>query len=72
MLRITAERKEERDEENEKYHVVERRYGSSTRSLRLPKTADGDNIVAKHENGVLRITVPKKVEESKKSQIPVH
>lgn len=41
VLRISAERKEEKKEENERYHLQERRWGSVTRSVRLPRDAKG-------------------------------
>jgi len=38
---------------------IERSYGKVQRSLRLPKNIDVSNVTAKHENGVLNITIPK-------------
>jgi HSP20 family protein len=37
-------------------------YQSFSRSFSLPNTADSEKIVAKYENGILRITIPKKEE----------
>eukprot|EP01027_Heterolobosea_sp_BB2_P022382 GEZU01032947.1.p2 GENE.GEZU01032947.1~~GEZU01032947.1.p2 ORF type:complete len:176 (+),score=74.73 GEZU01032947.1:468-995(+) len=59
MLTISGEKKEERKEENERIHRVERRYGKFSRSLRLPKGVDPNSIQANFENGVLRVVVPK-------------
>jgi HSP20 family molecular chaperone IbpA len=39
--------------------AVARRHGKFSRSLRLPRSVDIKNISAKHENGVLIITVPR-------------
>ena len=41
------------------YHRIERSYGSFARSLRLPRTADGEKIEASFDKGVLTVTVPK-------------
>jgi HSP20 family protein len=37
-------------------------YQSFSRSFSLPNTADSEKIAAKYENGILRITIPKKEE----------
>ena len=41
-LTIKAEKKEEKEEKNIHYHMMERRYGSFTRSLRLPVEVKAD------------------------------
>jgi HSP20 family protein len=50
------------DEEKENYHVMERRYGSFQRSLRVPDTVDDRKVEARFENGVLKVTLPKRPE----------
>ena len=50
------------DEDKENYHVMERRYGSFQRSLRLPDTVDDTKIDARFDNGVLKVTLPKRPE----------
>jgi len=52
----TAERKEG---DGTEYHLVERSYGSFTRSFRLPKGVDDSKITASFANGVLDVHVPK-------------
>ena len=52
----SAERKEGDDAE---YHLLERSYGSFTRSFRLPKGIDDSKITANFANGVLDVRVPK-------------
>lgn len=44
VLRISGERKEEKTEENERWHVQERRWGSTTRAIRLPRNANPEDI----------------------------
>lgn len=61
-LTIKGERKFEKETKEENYHRIERAYGSFYRSFSLPHYIDQDNIEAEHENGILKITMPKKAE----------
>lgn len=54
VLTIHGER---REEEHDHGHS-EVRYGSFTRSVRLPKGAHTDEVVARYDAGVLEVTVP--------------
>jgi HSP20 family molecular chaperone IbpA len=56
VLTIHGER---REEEHDNGHS-EVRYGSFTRSVRLPKGAHADEVVARYDAGVLEVTVPLK------------
>lgn len=58
-LTVTAERKDDREQNGRKWHRVEHRYGRFVRAISLPKDASGDNIDAVYKNGVLTVTVPK-------------
>jgi HSP20 family protein len=62
ILSLKGEKKSERDEKEETYHLVERSFGSFERSFRLPDTADQDKITADFNKGVLRVVVPKRAE----------
>jgi HSP20 family protein len=64
MLTIQGEKRLDYDEEKEDYHVMERRYGSFSRSLRVPDTVDEANVEARFENGVLKVTLPKRPESA--------
>jgi HSP20 family protein len=61
VLAIKGEKKEQRKEgdESSRYHVLERTYGSFTRSFQLPKGLDESKIDARFEHGVLTVRVPK-------------
>jgi HSP20 family protein len=65
MLTVKGEKKSERKEDKENYHLTERRYGAFERTFRLPETADADKIKAAFDDGVLTVTVPKKAEAKK-------
>lgn len=70
LLTIRGEKKQEREDKEEDYHVVERSYGTFTRSIRLPKEVQSDKISASYKNGILKVTLPKS-EEAKKKEIKI-
>lgn len=59
VLRLSGERKLEKDAQKEGYHRIERTYGSFARSFALPQQVNGEAVQAAFDNGVLTITVPK-------------
>jgi HSP20 family protein len=61
-LTLRGERKFEKETKEENYHRIERAYGSFFRSFTLPTYVDQDGIEAQHENGVLKIHMPKRAE----------
>jgi len=67
VLTIKGEKKSEREETKEDYHLVERSCGSFFRSLKLPAAVEVDKIEARYEKGVLTITCPKKEEVKPKT-----
>ena len=69
-LVLSAEKKAETTEENEqrKFHVQERSYGSIERSFTLPEDADVEQISASHKDGVLTICIPRKQPEEPKTR----
>ena len=66
-LSIKGERKFEKETKEENYHRIERSYGSFYRSFQLPNYIDQDKIKAEHEDGVLRVSMPKKAETKPRS-----
>ena len=71
MLTISGERKFEKvEDDNKKYHRIERSYGQYTRSFRLPETVDAENLTAEFKDGVLSIHLPKR-EDQKPKQIEI-
>ena len=70
-LTVRGERKFEKEEKEENFHRIERRYGSFVRSFTLPNTIDTENVQASYENGVLKIELSKRA-EAKPKQIKVN
>jgi len=60
ILTLTGEKKQESEEDKDNYYYRESRYGSFSRSLRLPEDAAPEEVDATYKNGVLRVVVPKK------------
>lgn len=69
-LTIKGEKKREEERTGERFHSVERYYGSFQRSFRLPANIQTDKVEATFERGLLVITLPK-TEEAKKKEIKV-
>jgi HSP20 family protein len=70
-LTVRGERKFEKEEKEENFHRVERRYGSFYRAFTLPSTVDPDSVRADYDNGVLKVALAKKA-EAKPKQIKVN
>lgn len=58
VLTVSGSRTEEKEEKEERFVRRERRTGSFSRSMRLPKGVEPDDIKATCENGVLEVTIP--------------
>jgi len=72
VLTLAGERKEEKREDNEKLHRIERFHGSFSRRFTLPDDADEQGIKAESKDGVLVIHIPKqKVAHPQPRQIQV-
>ena len=70
VITLRGERSFEKKDETDNYHRVERSYGSFTRSFTLPQTVSAEGAIAEYNNGVLRVTLPKR-EETKARRIEV-
>ncbi len=69
-LESSTEKKSEIDEKN--YYRKEIRYGSFRRNVQLPSHVQGDKAEAEYENGILKISIPKRKEEkTKKIEVKV-
>jgi HSP20 family protein len=71
VLTIRGERKQEKEEHGKKFHRVERKYGSFTRSFTLPDNVDENAIKAAFKDGMLHLHI-QKTEEAKPKVIEVN
>jgi HSP20 family protein len=65
-LTVKGERKFEKEEKEENFHRIERRYGSFYRAFTLPSTVDTEHVQAKYNAGVLKLELLKKPEAQPK------
>ena len=70
VLTISGEVNKDEERSDHDYYVRERRYGSFSRSLELPRAVNADKADAVFENGVLTITLPK-ADKARGNQIPI-
>ncbi|WP_293944655.1 MULTISPECIES: Hsp20/alpha crystallin family protein [unclassified Sphingobacterium] len=67
LLTISSAKEEKNEEQTDTYTRREFSYQSFQRSFELQKdVVDQDNIQARYENGMLRLTIPKKEEAKQK------
>jgi len=65
-LTVKGERKFEKEEKEENFHRIERRYGSFFRAFTLPSTVNTEDIHASYNAGVLKLELAKKPEAQPK------
>lgn len=70
-LTIKGEHRQEKKQEEQRMHIMERRYGSFHRTITLPENAKMDQISADYENGLLMIHIPKDKNKSPR-KIQIH
>lgn len=72
VLTLKGEKKSEREEKKDDYHLTERSFGSFQRSFQVAESVDPDKVVASFDKGVLKISMPKKPEAAHaEKQIPI-
>lgn len=69
-LTVKGEKKQQFEKTGDRYHHIERSYGTFQRSFTLPAAVDSHKIDASYDNGVLTVDVPK-LEEAKPKEIEV-
>jgi len=63
LLTISSEKKVETEtNEGQQFTRQEFSYQSFSRSFTLPNTVEGEKIMARYENGILKVVIPKKEE----------
>ena len=59
MLTIKGSRESDSTADESGYHRRERSFGKFSRSFGLPENTDAERIMAEHNNGVLKVHIPK-------------
>jgi HSP20 family protein len=60
ILTVSSEKEDKSEDKNDKTIRKEFRYSSFSRTFTLPETIDSDKIRAKHKDGVLAVSIPKR------------
>lgn len=60
ILTIKGEKKKESELKEGNYYVLERSFGTFSRSFNMPDIADTQKTSAKFKNGILELKIPKK------------
>ena len=71
LLKLSGERRFEKDTKEENYRRVERSYGSFLRTFSLPSQVDPEGVKASFKDGILTVEVPK-AEEAKPRKIAIN
>ena len=73
VLTVSAEKKQEKNEDGKRFTRREFSYNTFSRSFTLPQTVNADKIDAKYQHGLLRLQIPKKdeVKSLPKKQIQI-
>jgi len=67
-LVIRGEKRYEHEEKKKERHLMERSFGSFSRTIGLPFEADPDKVTASFDKGILKVTVPRPAEANSKSR----
>lgn len=70
VLTLHGERRIEKDVQRDKYHRLERAYGTFSRSFTLPPQYDSENVQARFSDGELRVRIPRS-EKARPRSIPI-
>lgn len=71
LLTIRGEKKDERQEQREDYHLMERSFGKFQRSIQLPFSPNPDEVRADFKDGVLTVILPKRAEQERSRRIQI-
>jgi HSP20 family protein len=71
MLHLSAERRSETKTEDKKGYRSEFRYGSFSRSVRLPAGAGEEDVKATYDDGILEVHIPIDERSNEAKKIPI-
>jgi HSP20 family protein len=67
-LKITGRKEGLHETKDVTIHIIERNYGSFTKTIRLPDNVSQDEVKAHFKNGVLELLIPKTGEEAQEAK----
>jgi len=59
-LSVSGKREQEHKEDTDTYHLMERSFGSFSRTFTLPDEVEADHVHAELKEGILNLTIPKR------------
>jgi len=59
LLTIAGEKKSEVTKDGQTHHIAERKYGSFSRSLKLPFQPEQNEVIASFKDGILTLIIPR-------------
>lgn len=71
MLTVSAEKKQQQEKKEEHYTRREFGYESFSRSFNLPANTNEEDIQARYEDGILKLSINKKGETDGKTRKPI-
>lgn len=71
VLTVRGEKKNEVDQNQQDYHVMERSFGRFQRMIQLPFAPDPDQVHANFEHGLLTIHLPKQPQPERSRRIEI-
>ncbi len=67
VLNISGERASEKEEKDQRFHRIERSYGTFLRSFTIPEDADDSKVNAEYKDGMLKVRLTKHAKALPKS-----
>ena len=71
IVAVSGKRSSEKEETDGGRHIIERKTGAFSRSIRFTADIDAENVEAYYKDGVLRIVIPKSPDSKTIKKIPV-
>ncbi len=68
LLTVSAEKQEEKEKKEDNYTRREFGYASFSRSFNLPQNTNEDDINARYEDGILKLSISKKNQDNGKNR----
>lgn len=71
VVEIPGEKRSGREKTGDTWYFSERRFGSFSRSFRLPSDADDSGVRAEMKDGILTVIVPRRPSDKTAARVPI-